>query len=263
MVLYLASRTWPVLDVPVAFLATRVKAPTMSDVRKLKQVFGYIHANQTRRLRIAPTTLQVAAWADASFATHSDAKSHTGYLIGFDGFSGLIQAKSRKQKLVTRSTAESELVACDDSIIALLSARRKMVELGFPQASSPVYQDNQATIKLAVSGRPLSLATRHIAVRYYFISDLIRDNQVHVVYLPTSLMLADILSKPLQGPQFKILEDYLMDCRRPEGPLPAPLTVSLTVLGHGGVRADVGLLGTNPPASKGSLTFTGLMYVCK
>jgi hypothetical protein len=68
------SRTWPVLDVPVAFLSTRVKAPTMSDVRKLKQVFGYIAANKDRRLRIAPTTLQEAAWADASFASHSDAQ---------------------------------------------------------------------------------------------------------------------------------------------------------------------------------------------
>jgi hypothetical protein len=121
-----AARTWPGLVTATAYLSTKVKAPTMPDVRKLKQLFGYIKNNRDKKLRIAPTTLQVAAWADASFTVHPDAKSHTGYVIGFDGFSGLILAKSKKQKIVTRSTAESELVACDEALMALLSARRKM-----------------------------------------------------------------------------------------------------------------------------------------
>jgi hypothetical protein len=63
---------------------------------------------------------------------------------------------------------------------ALLSARFKMFELGFPQASSPVYQDNHPTMKLAEHGRPLSLATRHIVVKYFFITSLVQDFQLSI-----------------------------------------------------------------------------------
>jgi hypothetical protein len=206
----------------------------------LKHVFGYIANNRGKRLRIAPTSLQVAAWADASFAVHADMKSHTGFIIGFDGFSGLILAKSRKQKVITRSTAESELVACDECLTSLLSARRKMIELGFPQQSSPVYQDNEAAIKLESAGRPLSLATRHILVKFFFVKSLIDSGEVHIVYLPTALMLADLMTKPLQGDLFRTMEHYLMVAQRPEAP-PAPSgTVTWTVFRHGGVRSDIG-----------------------
>eukprot|EP01035_Chromulina_nebulosa_P068849 gene68849-94353_t len=53
-------------------------------------------------------------FVDASFLSHSDLKGHSGCVItlGLDG--GIMATLSRKQKILTRSSTESELVAIDD-----------------------------------------------------------------------------------------------------------------------------------------------------
>ena len=39
---------------------------------------------------------------------------------------------------------------------------------------------------------------------------------IEVVHCPTKLMIADILTKPLQPAQFLYLRDYLLGCKIPE-----------------------------------------------
>ena len=48
-------------------------------------------------------------WVDASFGVHRDFKGHMGAGMSFG--TGLVHHKSTKQKLNTRSSTESELVA--------------------------------------------------------------------------------------------------------------------------------------------------------
>jgi hypothetical protein len=71
-------------------------------------------------------------------------------------------------------------------------------------------QDNKATITLVTKGHSTSDRTRHVAIRYYWVHDLIARNQASVVYVPTHDMVADILTKPLQGVQFARLRDILL-----------------------------------------------------
>ena len=55
---------------------------------------------------------------------------------------------------------------------------------------------------VSVSFAPTSgQRTRHINIRYYFITDRIAKNEVTVQYCPTGEMIADYFSKPLQGQQ--------------------------------------------------------------
>lgn len=55
------------------------------------------------------------AYADASFATHSsDMRSHSGVYITLGR--GAIYCRSSKQKLVTKSSTEAELVGISDAI---------------------------------------------------------------------------------------------------------------------------------------------------
>jgi len=51
---------------------------------------------------------------DAAFAIHSDSKSHTGVAVFVGG--ALVYAASRKQKCMTKSPTESELVALTDNV---------------------------------------------------------------------------------------------------------------------------------------------------
>ena len=59
--------------------------------------------------------IRVTAYVDASFASHSsDMKSHTGVYITLG--KGAIYCRSSKQKLVSKSSTEAELVGISDGL---------------------------------------------------------------------------------------------------------------------------------------------------
>jgi len=63
-----------------------------------------------------------------------------------------------------------------------------------------VYEDNQGCIAIATNKRGMSSRTKHVETRYFAIRQHIDNNSIKVVYIETSQMLADILTKatPLQ-----------------------------------------------------------------
>ena len=71
-------------------------------------------------------------------------------------------------------------------------------------------QDNMSTIKLAEKGRSTSDRTRHIKIRYYFVNQFLENGEMKIKYCPTDEMVADILTKPLQGSQFIKLSRKLL-----------------------------------------------------
>ena len=71
-------------------------------------------------------------------------------------------------------------------------------------------QDNMSTIKLAEKGRSTSDRTRHIKIRYYFVNQFLENGEMKVKYCPTDEMIADILTKPLQGEKFRSLAMKLL-----------------------------------------------------
>jgi hypothetical protein len=46
-------------------------------------------------------------------------------------------------------------------------------------------------------------------IRYFFVSDKVEGKEIE--YIPTDSMLAGILTKPLQGDQFRRLRDELLN----------------------------------------------------
>ena len=55
-----------------------------------------------------------------------------------------------------------------------------------------------------------SKRTKHIEIRYYYVADHIAKGDLLVVWCPTDKMIADFLTKPLQGKVFKKFRDVLM-----------------------------------------------------
>ena len=117
--LFLSMRSRMDIQLPVAFLTTRVRSPDVDDWHKLIRMLSYL-----KRYKYLSTTLKkesknVSRWyADAAFAVHEDMKSHTGYTMTLG--KGTVLSKSIKQKLNTKSSTETELVAADDTTVPLL-----------------------------------------------------------------------------------------------------------------------------------------------
>ena len=61
------------------------------------------------------------------------------------------------------------------------------------------------------NGKALSSKrTKHINVRYFFITDRISKGEVRVEWCPTKDMVADFMTKPLQGSVFRKFRDLIM-----------------------------------------------------
>ena len=65
-----------------------------------------------------------------------------------------------------------------------------------------VYEDNEAAIHLVKNRKSNSDRTNHIASRHCFVKQCLDDGAFNIVHCPTEDMIADILTKPLQGLQF-------------------------------------------------------------
>ena len=203
--LYLGKRMRVDILMVVIFLTTRVQRPTLQDMHKLKRLFKYIYQTRdlTMTLGIKGPNIQVRAYADASYAIHEDKKSHSGSLITLG--IGIVFADSTKQKLVAKSSTEAEFITLSDSASPVIWSRNYFIEQDYPQLPAIIYQDNTSSIYLALKGQSDSKKTKHIAVRYFFIKNYVERNELKIVYVQTSKMLADMLTKPLQGNLFNTL----------------------------------------------------------
>ena len=198
---YLAKRTRPDILTAVSFCATRVLFPTEEDSKKLDRILGFLLGTQHQRLILEiGSKLQLRAYVDSSFGVYEDGKSVTGVVIMLGG--ATIYVKSSKQKIVTRSSTESELVGISDALSQILWSREFLIQQGVSLGPAVVYQDNQSTICLASKGRSTSDRSRHIKIRYFFVTHYIDAKEIVIEYLPTAEMVADILTKPLHGSLF-------------------------------------------------------------
>ena len=208
---YLAQRGRPDIRTAVAFLCTRVASPDEDDYRKLCRVLKYLQSTFDLVLRLEANTDGVLRWwADASYAAHPDMKGHTGGCMTMG--KGVSHAVSSKQKLVARSSTESELIGVHDVMPSLLWSQNFLQAQGVKVKDVVLMQDNKSTILLEKNGRrSSSKRTKHINVRYFFVTDKIQQKALRVEYCPTEEMLADFFTKPLQGNLFYRVRDSVMN----------------------------------------------------
>jgi len=152
--------------------------------------------------------MQLHIFIDASFATHDKMRSHSGSVVRIDH--ATLGCKSVKQKLNTKSSCESELVAVSDCIGEVIKFKHILTEIGFDVPAPILHQDNMSTIALLREGRPKSINTRHIAIKFFFVHDLLSQGQIKMEYTNTNEMLGDIFTKPIQGARFALLRSKVL-----------------------------------------------------
>ena len=99
----------------VMFLQTRVQCPDWDDLKKLSRVIQYLQHTRSLELTLSiDPTKNLPLWVDASYAVHSDMKSHTGGTLSLGH--GSVYSLSTEHKLVSRSSAEAELIGVYDAL---------------------------------------------------------------------------------------------------------------------------------------------------
>ena len=128
----------------------------------------YLNGTKEKVLRIKADDIHIIKWyVDAAFAVHPDFKSHTGAVMTMGD--GAIQAISRKQKLNTRSSTESELVGVDDVSTMILWTKLFLEAQGYEIKQNVIYQDNKSAILLEINGkRSAGKRSRALNIRYFY-----------------------------------------------------------------------------------------------
>ena len=137
-------------------------------------------------------------------------KSHTGGILSLG--KGAAYSTSSKQKLVARSSTEAELIGMHDVLPQVIWVRNFLTEQGFDMEPAKIYQDNQSAILLEKNGRASAgKRSKHIDLRYFFAKDRIESGDIEVDFTPTTEMLADFFTKPLQGELFRKFRNLILN----------------------------------------------------
>jgi hypothetical protein len=187
----------------VAYLATRVTKCDLDDVVKLIRLIKYIRKTKDTGIILRPGKrgIKVNSYIDAAYGVHEDGKSVTG-CVTMIGDSGPVHAKSVKQKIVTKSSTEAEMVGTSDSANQTLHIKQFIKEQGYNHGPAEIFQDNLSCMALLNKGRSSSERTRHMSIRYFWLAEKIKKDEITLTHMRTENMCANILTKPIQGAQF-------------------------------------------------------------
>jgi hypothetical protein len=208
------SNYMPEISFTTAFLARWLKNPGKKMWGAAKVLLGYLRGARSCKyyIRRAPSTdvrigMEVAgafpelcASADASHNDNDDGTTTIGYLLEICGATFL--ARTLKLKHVTLSVNESEISAQTECGRDVLCYRALLKELGFPQPQTTMYCDSRGAVSVAERRSPTH-RTKPVRLRDKWISQLVSSKECKMHWVPTNLMKADGLTKPLPGPGFK------------------------------------------------------------
>jgi hypothetical protein len=211
--LYLGKRARPDLQTAVAFLCTRVRNPDANDYQKLVHLMKYLQSTKHLPMILRYDGKEISLYIDGAHAVHSDMKGHVGMMV--TGGVGTIFASSTKAKLNTTSSTETEVVAVGERLPKHIWFRYFRLAQGGDNREDVLYQDNQAAMLLQNNGRmSCGKGSKHIHIRYFFITDKINSKEIRVQHCPTKEMIADYFTKPVQGGLFRKFRDMILGIKQ-------------------------------------------------
>ncbi|KAK4269211.1 hypothetical protein QN277_022399 [Acacia crassicarpa] len=183
--------------------------PTEVHFQGVKRILRYLKGTYLYGLHVKPIkTFQLMGFTDADWATDiDDRKSMGGYCVYLGGT--LVSWCSKKQKVVSRSSSESEYRSLSDGAAEIKWLSSLMAEIGlFIRQPSLIWCDNLSAQALA--SNPVHHArSKHIEIDVHFIRDQVMNGAIQIRYLPSSNQVADCLTKALSHSQFSYFRHKL------------------------------------------------------
>ena len=149
--LYLSQRGRPDIRTAISFLCSRLNCPDEDDFKKLTRLIRYLRHTLYMCLVLGKdATESMHWWIDASYAVHPNMRGHTGATMSMGN--GSIYSGSWKQKMVTRSSTESEVVGVYDVLPQILWTKKFLEDQGLTIKETVLYQDNMSSMLLERNG---------------------------------------------------------------------------------------------------------------
>ena len=223
---YLQSMVRPDITFVVQQCARFANDPKRMHEEALKHICHYLLRTKDQGLIYHPDRKRgLECYVDADWAGswHQDqshdplgAFSRTGYVIFYAGCP--ILWGSKMQPLVALSTTEAEYIALSSALREVIAIMNLLTELRAnrfpalhttPHVVCRVFEDNKSCLEIATNhkSRP---RTKHLSVRLHHFRSYVKAKLINIEHVSTKDQIADIFTKPLPQPQFRVLRDQLM-----------------------------------------------------
>jgi hypothetical protein len=198
--LYASVITRPDIAFATSRLARFMNNPSEKHIEAANRVFSYLYATRFYGLQLGGgDTFEVHS--DASFADNTlDRKSSQGFAMKL--FGGLIGWRANKQDTVTTSTTEAELLALSQAAKEGLFQQRLLQSLHIELQNTDLHLfcDNRQTIGLLKNPlQKLKTKLRHVDIHNHWLREHLERKTITLSYEKSSNLIADRLTKALQG----------------------------------------------------------------
>ncbi|GJX34003.1 putative ribonuclease H-like domain-containing protein [Tanacetum coccineum] len=161
--------------------------PKVSHLLAVKRIFKYLKGKPNLGLWYPrESSFDLEAFSDSDYGgSNLDRKSHkdhSGYFY----------------------TNEAEYVAAANCCGQVLWVQNQLLDYGFNFMNTKIHIDNESTICI-VKNPVYHSKTKHIEIRHHFIRDCYEKKLISVEKIHTDLNVADLLTKPFDGPRFNFL----------------------------------------------------------
>jgi hypothetical protein len=209
MLLYL-TRSRPDIMTAVSFAATKSSTPSEEDLNDVLEVIKYL--KETRDITYKLKTVKdrrngksrIVCEVDASYLTHPDSKSHTGYGFRFGELTNFFFAKSSKQTDTATSSTHSEMKALYTLLKDILFLVQIFADIG-EELGLPVIimEDNAAVVTLATEESGQLKRSKHFAMITNYVKDCIGKGIIEIRKIAGDDNIADILTKKVRSGEFE------------------------------------------------------------
>ncbi|KAL0366931.1 UNVERIFIED_CONTAM: Retrovirus-related Pol polyprotein from transposon RE2 [Sesamum radiatum] len=222
-----AAHGWPLqqIDVNNAFLHGRLDEdlymtppevitlhlfltrPCEAHWRAAVHVVRYLKGTPSKGLFLPSTySFLLRAYCDADWASCTDSRrSLTGFCIFFGD--ALVSWKTKKQSMVSRSTAEAEYRSMAATVCELRWISYILSDLGLVvKLPIQLFCDNQAALHI-MANPVFHERTKHIELDCHVVRDAYKDGFVSPSFVRSASQLADLFTKPLPLKLFAALLD--------------------------------------------------------
>ncbi|UYV61670.1 hypothetical protein LAZ67_1005806 [Cordylochernes scorpioides] len=177
------------------------KDPREVHMNGLKRILRYLKGTVNYELIYSRGDSSIVTYTDASWDRTADARSYSGFVIEMGN--NLLNWKSNKQRNVALSTAESELEALSEGIKELIWTRNIIGEMKIDLKDRiTVYCDSQNAISM-IKSKNMKASTKYLNRKCHFIRQIVEDEEIEVLHVPSEEMKADHLTKSVDAVKIK------------------------------------------------------------
>ncbi|KAI7946252.1 hypothetical protein MJO29_010779 [Puccinia striiformis f. sp. tritici] len=195
---YLSVSTRPDISFTVSQLSQHLEKPGMLHWKAVLHLLRYLSGTKHHGIILdgSGNLNDIAVYTDADFANCTDdRRSYSGYVTLLGG--NLLSWRSKKQQTVSTSTTEAEYRALFEGVQESVWLKYLFNSLDIKFTNKfEIFVDNQSAIALATN--PIfQQRSKHIDIIYHWLREVHDTGLIHINYVPTQHMKANMCTKAL------------------------------------------------------------------